>query len=169
MPLKLPTVLPITIITNMDEDKNTTPQPVDQPEMIEKETYLRLAADFENYRRRMMGELEDMAKFGSAKVVQSMLDVLDHLETAMTKAPDAVRAHTEWFAGLEQVQQQFTRTMEQWGVQRIHAIGKPFDPSTMEAVSMIPGEQSQAVASEVRAGYTMHGRVIRPTRVVVYE
>ena len=150
---------------NMTDEATTQPQ----PEMIEKETYMRLAADFENYRRRMESEVADIAKFGGARVVQEVVDVMDHLDAAVKHAPHGVRGEAEWFSGLEQVDRQFLEMMKKFGVRRIGTEGKPFDPVTMEAVSMVGGGPSQTVKEEVRAGYVMHERVIRPARVVVFE
>ncbi len=138
-----------------------------QPEMIEKEKYLRLAADFENYKRAMETQMADVARFGTARVVLEMLDVRDHLDQAIANAPPD--APPEWTKGLAQVGRQFHETMKKFGVQRIDAAGKPFDPATMEAVSMTDGGESHRVKEEVRAGYTLHDRVIRPARVIIYQ
>ena len=148
-----------------DEPKHQDEQ---QPETIPKEQYLRLAADLENYRRRMESELSDMAKFGATRVVESMVDVMDLLNAAIQHAPPEVQQQAEWFKGLENIDKQFIETMKKFGVQRIEAVGKPFDPTAMEAISMVEGGESQVVQSEVRAGYKMHDRVIRPSRVIIY-
>jgi molecular chaperone GrpE len=140
-----------------------------EPEMIEKEKYLRLAADFENYRKRMESELADMAKFASGKVVQDIVDVMDHLDAAVRHAPDSIRSDAEWFSGLEQVDKKFLDTMGKFGITRIVTVGETFDPMIMEAVSMAPGGESQKVKEEVRAGYMIHERVLRPARVIIYE
>lgn len=139
-----------------------------QPEvaMIEKEKYLRLAADFDNYRRRSEEEKADLARFGSRLVVSDMLDVLDHLEQAIGHFP--AEAPPEWLKGLQQVQRQFEAALQKAGAERITIEGG-FDPTTMEAISMVPGGESNMVKEEVRAGYTMHGKVIRPARVIVYQ
>ena len=135
--------------------------------MIEKEKYLRLAADFDNYRKRMESELADMAKFGSRLVITDILDVLDRLEHAIAHIPQDT--HPEWLKGLQQVQRQFEAVIQKAGAKRIITDGV-FDPTTMEAVQMVEGPgESHKVQSEVRAGYTMHDRVIRPARVIVYK
>jgi molecular chaperone GrpE len=138
-------------------------------EMIEKEKYLRLAADFDNYRKRMESELADTAKFGSSRVVQEMVDVMDHLDHAVRHAPPEVIASAEWFKGLRQTDKQFLETVKKFGITRIVTVGQRFDPVTMEAISMVPGGESQKVKEEIRSGYIMHERVIRPARVIIYE
>ncbi len=142
-------------------------EPTAQPEMIEKEKYLRLAADFDNYKRAMDQQMSEVAKFGSQAVVLRMVDVLDLLEQAIAHAPPDTSP--EWLTGLRQVGKQFGETMAGYGVKRIETASKQFDPATMEAVTMTEGGESQQVKEEVRAGYTMHDRVIRPARVIIYQ
>lgn len=142
-------------------------EPQTQPEVIEKERYLRLAADLENYKRATEQQMAEIAKFGASRVVLEMLDVLDLLEQAIAHAPPDTPS--EWLTGLRRVGKQFEETMGKYGVKRIEVAGKIFDPATMEAVSMTDGGESQKVKEEVRAGYTMHDRVIRPARVIIYQ
>lgn len=125
------------------------------PDMIEKEQYLRLAADFDNYRKRMEQELATTIAFGNQKILLEIADVLDVIDRAKMREYDV--------AGLlEQI-------IKKQGMIRIETIGKAFEPLTMEAVSMTEGGESQTVQSEVRAGYQIHDRVIRPARVIIYQ
>jgi molecular chaperone GrpE len=143
-----------------------------QPDMIEKEQYLRLAADFDNFRKQQVKLAADMTKFAGQAVITEMLALADMVDDALAHAPDAVKEQKEWFAGLEQVSKRFGEDMKRYGVHRIQTAGKPFNPASMEAVQEKPPdrpEQSGMVQSEVRSGYTMHERVIRPARVVVYQ
>ncbi|MCC6405180.1 MAG: nucleotide exchange factor GrpE [Candidatus Yanofskybacteria bacterium] len=154
-------------MTNDTTEHEHPPEPA--VETVPKEQYLRLAADFDNYRRRMEGELTEVAHFGATSVVREMVDVLDHVEQAIAHAPPIVREQSEWFAGFQQIGAQFLATMKKFGVERIATAAQPFDPATMEAVSMVADGPSHTVQSEVRAGYTLRGRVIRPARVVIYQ
>jgi len=115
----------------------------------------------------MEQQLTEVAKFGGQSVTLSMLDVLDHLDQAIAHAPPDTPP--EWFAGLRQGGEQFDETMRKLGVKRIETVGTTFDPATMEAVSMVPGGESHQVKEEVRAGYTLHERIIRPARVIIYQ
>lgn len=139
-----------------------------QPETIEKEKYLRLAADFENFRRQQSQLSADMAKFANQAVIAEMLELADMVDVAVAHAPPDVQKHTAWFGGLEQVGKRFHEDMKKYGVKRIETAGKQFDPATMEAVQTVPGGVSQQVESEVRSGYMMHERVLRPARVIIY-
>lgn len=123
--------------------------------MIEKEKYLRLAADFDNYRKRMDQEIKGAILFGNEKLLLEIADVLDAVDRAGTDQYDMRKL-------LEQI-------LKKHGMVRIETAGKAFDPMTMEAVSTSAGGESQTVQSEVRAGYTMNERVIRPARVIIYE
>jgi len=154
----------------MTDEPTTTDAPM--PEMIEKATFLRLAADFENYKRSMEQQLASAVQFAAQPVVLAMVAVMDHYDQAILHATDAVRSQTDWYRGLEHAGREFHETMKKFGVDRIASVGKAFDPALMEAVQMKPPdapEHSGTVESELQAGYTLHGRVIRPARVVVYQ
>lgn len=128
------------------------------------EKYLRLAADFENYRKRMHGEITQSIARGNEKILLEISDVLDAIERSKDGEYDMSIL-------LKQI-------LKKHGLIRIETSGKPFDPMTMEAVSMVEGqsEQNQQVQSEVRAGWMMAepaspagGRVIRPARVIIFH
>ncbi|MBP6886432.1 MAG: nucleotide exchange factor GrpE [Candidatus Pacebacteria bacterium] len=139
-----------------------------QSDTMPKEQYYRLAADFENYRKAMDQQLIEMSKFGIQRVVLKMVDVIDLMDHAMAHATEAVRQESEWFHGLEKIDEQFHETMKEYGVVRIDCVGKLFDPATMEAISQVPGGEPDTVQSELRAGYMLHDRVIRPARVILF-
>ena len=136
--------------------------------MIEKEKYLRLAADMDNLRKTQIHAAAEMAKWSAQAVVTDMLELSDLLDTALAHAPPEARDGA-WYAGLEQVSKQFLEKLKRYGVSKIEPVGKTFNPHTMEAVQMVAGGESHQVKEEVRAGYLMHERVIRPARVIIYE
>ena len=136
--------------------------------MIEKEKYLRLAADMDNLRKTQAHAAAEMAKWSAQAVVTDMLELSDLLDTALAQAPPEL-ASSPWFTGVQQVAKQFSEKLKRYGVARIETAGKTFDPTTMEAVQMVPGGESQQVKEVVRAGYQMHERVIRPARVIIYQ
>ena len=138
-------------------------------EMVAKEDYQRLAADFENYKKQQATMQEEMAKFSSMAVIIKMLDVLDSIEQAIEHAPESVTDNETWFEGLRGVQKSFVETIGKVGAERMSTQDMAFDPATMEAISSTAGGESNVVQSEQRAGWTMHGRVIRPARVIVFE
>ena len=92
-----------------------------------KDQLLRLAADFDNFKKRSRRELSDMAKVSREEVLRDLLPVFDNLERATAHASQAtdVKALTE---GIGMVVRQFTDTLGKLGIERIQAVGKPFDP-----------------------------------------
>ena len=136
--------------------------------MIEKEKYLRLAADMDNLRKAQAQASAEMAKWSAQAVITDMLELSDLLDTALAQAPPEL-ADSPWYTGVQQVAKQFHEKMKRYGVSRIETSGKAFDPHAMEAVQMVPGGESHTVKGEVRAGYQMHERVIRPARVIIYS
>jgi molecular chaperone GrpE len=131
------------------------------------ERYLRLAADFENFRRRKNQELVDRSRYASEDAAKALLPVLDNLRRAVTHA--AENGSPELVGGLELVVREFEAALDRLGVAPIDALGQPFDPSLHEAIG---GEESDSVdvdtvATEVQRGYRLHDRVLRPALVRV--
>jgi molecular chaperone GrpE len=132
------------------------------------ERYLRLAADFENFRRRKNQELADRSRYASEDAAVALLPVLDNLRRAVAHAAEAGTA--EFFvAGLELVVREFEAALQKLGVTPIESEGRPFDPSLHEAIG---GHESESVdvdtvVDEVQRGYRLHDRVLRPALVRV--
>ena len=141
----------------------------EEQKTVPREDFLRLAADFENFKKEQNTFREEMVRFASLNVVTKMLDVLDLIDQAMDQAPKAVTEQKDWYEGLEGVRKAFLDTLAKAGAERIETEDKAFDPATMEAVGTAPGGESNTVQSQQRAGWTMHGRVIRPARVIVFQ
>jgi molecular chaperone GrpE len=137
------------------------------PELKEKEArYLYLYADFENFKKRAAKERTDLIKFGWEPVARDLLEVLDNLDRAVQHIPPGTDKNLT--TGLQMVMQQFRATLEKQGVQKIEALGKPFDPNFHEAVASQPSDEpADQVIQEQQAGYTLHGRLLRPSQVVV--
>jgi molecular chaperone GrpE len=128
--------------------------------------YLYLYAEFENFKKRAIKERSDLMKFGWETQARELLQVIDNLERALTHMP----ASTDKVLvdGLNMVIHQFRATLQKQGVERVESLDKPFDPNLHEAVAQ---EQSDAPAGTIlkehQGGYTLHGRLLRPSRVVV--
>lgn len=130
------------------------------------ERYLRLAADFENFRRRKNQEVADRSRYASEDAARALLPVLDNLRRAVAHAADDGTAE-RFVSGLELVVREFEAALEKLGVQPIEAVGQPFDPSLHEAIG---GEESadvdvDTVVDEVQRGYRLHDRLLRPSLV----
>jgi molecular chaperone GrpE len=128
--------------------------------------YLYLYAEFENYKKRSFKELQDARKFGWENVGRDLLQVLDNLERAMAHTP--VGTDKNLVVGLQMVIQQFKSTLQRNGVEEIQTVGKAFDPNLAEAVGQEPSDlPSGTVTQEQLKGYMLHGRLLRPARVMV--
>jgi molecular chaperone GrpE len=126
----------------------------------------RVTAEFDNYRKRTERDrMENVLRAGQ-RVIESLLPTLDSLEAAI--AIDATTdAEAKMIEGMKSTHAQLLETLKRDGFAPIEAVGAAFDPALHEAVSVIPGEGNQVVDQEVRKGYVMGGRVIRPSLVVV--
>jgi len=143
-----------------------------EAQVREKEQkYLYLYAEFENFKKRVIKERQDLMKFGWENVARELLEVVDNLERALEHMPKTETAKT-LEQGLHMVLNQFRAALEKQGVQRIETVSetgsKDFDPNLHEAVAHVPSElpEGKIVREETR-GYTLHGRLLRPARVVI--
>lgn len=128
----------------------------------------RAEADLVNYRKGEVQRIQDLLKFGSESVVKEFVDVIDNFDIALKHAP--LDTPDSWLEGLKQVSKQFLEVLKRHGVEKIESIGKPFDPHLHEVIETAPGEgESHVVLEELRAGYTMHEKVIRPARVKISQ
>ncbi len=127
---------------------------------------LRTAADFDNYRKRVARERDELTRFARESVISALLPALDNLERAL----DHSAAGTPLHEGLLQVQKQFARTLGEFGlVEIIVAPGTQFDANVHEAVSHIESatQPDGAVIEQVQSAYKLGDRLLRPARVVV--
>lgn len=125
-----------------------------------------MQADFENFRKRVDRQIEEIKRHSSERIVLSLLDVVDELEMAInnTKSSASVDVLTK---GVEMTLKKLRRILSGEGVSPIECLGKPFDPSMHEVASVVDGESDGMVVEEVRKGYIMGGRVIRPSAVKI--
>jgi molecular chaperone GrpE len=131
------------------------------------ERYLRLAADFENFKRRKNQELADRSRYASDEAARALLPVLDNLQRAVSHAGES--SPDDLVNGLGLVVREFENALGKLGVTPIDALGQPFDPAVHEAIG---GEESDSVdvdtvGAELQRGYRLHDRVLRPTLVRV--
>jgi molecular chaperone GrpE len=126
----------------------------------------RVAAEFDNYRKRIERDQAENVVRASQRLVELLLPALDSFDAAI--ATDAqTDTEAKMLEGMTGTRSQLTDALVHEGVEPIDAVGHAFDPALHEAVSVIPGEGEQIVQQELRRGYTMRGRVIRPSLVVV--
>jgi molecular chaperone GrpE len=129
---------------------------------------LRLHAEFENYRKRMARERSEFVKFANEALILEFLPVLDSLERALATARSAAEAQAV-AEGLEIILRLFQTTLEKVGVKVIEALEREFDPNLHQAVAQVesPDGRDNIVVEEVRKGYLLEGRLLRPSMVKV--
>ena len=126
----------------------------------------RVTAEFDNYRKRTDRDRAENLRLAGQRVVESMLPALDSFDAAMTIEAKTEKEET-MLAGIRNTHGLVLEALGQNGLESIESVGTPFDPALHEAVSVLPGEGKPVVDQEVRKGYTMSGRVIRPSLVIV--
>jgi molecular chaperone GrpE len=156
---------------DLDADASTGAEPESaEPEEIDDRDarYLRLAADFENFKRRKAQEIADVRRYESEDAALGLLPVLDNLRRAVDHASEA-GAEEFFVSGLELVVREFETALERLGVVPVPAVGERFDPAIHEAIA---GEESDdvvedTVVAELVPGYRLHDRLLRPAIVRV--
>lgn len=129
--------------------------------------YMRLYAEFDNYKKRVNKDKEELVKYGNESLLYELLPVIDSLELALKHAQEESQAGI--VQGVEMTLKELQRTLEKFGVSRIGAAGKKFDPSIHHAMTQIEREdlEEKMVAEELRTGYLFRDKVLRPSLVSV--
>jgi molecular chaperone GrpE len=129
---------------------------------------MRVAADFENYKRRTTREREDLIKFAGQQIVTNLLDVIDNIERAIQNEikPEEFPNFVE---GVKMIHKQFLDVLQKAGVSVIEAVGQPFNPEYHEAIMSESTNDypDETVVAEFQKGYQMNGRVLRASMVKV--
>jgi molecular chaperone GrpE len=147
---------------------------VGQIEKLEQENkelsdrLLRTMAEFDNYRKRVAREKDDLLKYGAEKMALDILPVADNFERALEQAKTAANAAAV-IEGVEMIYKQFIATLEKFNIKPFDSIGQTFDPEKHEAMAQQENEQYAAntVMAEFQKGYFLNGKLLRPARVVV--
>jgi molecular chaperone GrpE len=128
----------------------------------------RLKAEFDNYRKRVLREQTRAVELAAEPLVVRLLEVVDEFELALTASEQFTESH-RFVQGVEMVYAKLMEILRSSGVERIEALGKPFDPERHEALLQVEGEGQgdPYVIDVLRTGYTLKGRVIRPAGVKV--
>lgn len=134
----------------------------------------RLQADFQNYKKRVAREKQNIYKYASEDLIVKLLPILDNFERAMDstkskKDKEGEKEFKSFIQGVDMILKQFKQVLEEEGVKEIQAVGEKFDPNYHEAVEQVADEryQSDTIISVVRKGYIYKDKVIRPSLVKV--
>jgi molecular chaperone GrpE len=133
-----------------------------------QDKHLRLAAEFENYKRLAQRDQRELSRFANEQILKELLPVVDNLERAIKSAKASHNTDT-LIQGVELTLKQFLESLSKFGVRPITSAGQPFDPSRHEAVSRIESGDvpENTVVEEYQKGYLLHERVLRPAMVAV--
>ncbi len=137
----------------------------------QKDKYLRLSAEFDNYRKRTMKEKAELIKNGGEKAISAILPILDDLERAlenMQKSDDIKAIHE----GIDLIYQKFLKNLNQEGLEKMNPVGEAFDTDYHEAVALVPAPeegQKGKILDCVQTGYKLNDKVIRHAKVVVAQ
>jgi molecular chaperone GrpE len=133
----------------------------------EKDKYLRLYAEFDNYKKRVARDREELIKYGNESLLYELLPVIDNLEMAMKHASNDTSAGLA--QGVEITLKEFLRVIDKFGLSLIGASGKMFDPSLHHAMTQVERDDidENMVVEEFRKGYMFREKVLRPALVAV--
>ncbi len=141
------------------------------------EKYLRLYAEFDNFRRRTQKEKADLIKYGGEEIILSILPIMDDMERALAHHKDAKDSahkgsdkHTSLHEGLDLIYQKLKSTLTAKGITTMEPKGEVFDPEFHDAITNFPAtseDMKGKVAEVVEKGYLLNGKVIRHAKVVV--
>ena len=144
---------------------------VDQQLAAQRDKYLRLAAEFDNYRRRTMKERLEAGARGQAELVGKMLEAIDDLGRFADIDPASTDAMT-LHKGIEMIEQKLLKLLGSAGLEVINPVDQSFDPNLHEAISTEPAlssEDDHTVARVFQPGYRFNGQLLRPARVAVKQ
>jgi len=125
-----------------------------------------LAAEFDNFRKRVAREREAQSAFGNERLLQAILPFLDNLERAIGQQGASVES---LLSGVRMTYDLFLAELRKFGLEQLSAEGQAFDPVLHEAIASVPwgGKPEGTVLAEARKGYLLHGRLLRPAQVTV--
>lgn len=131
--------------------------------------FLRISAEFENYKKRKSREATDFRKYANEALIKELLPVVDNLERALETSGDHEDAVACILEGVKMTLKEIFKVFDKFAVKAVDAVGNPFDPTYHQAMMQEASEEhpDNTVIRELQKGYTMHERLLRPAMVVV--
>jgi molecular chaperone GrpE len=146
-------------------------EPAERQQTEQRDKYLRLAAEYDNFRKRTAKERQEAQQRGQAELLKALIDPLDDLGRFAHVDPASTDPRTI-VEGMSMVEKKLLKTLSGFGLEVINPVGQPFDPALHEAVMTEPAEspeEDHKVARVFQPGYTFNGQLLRPARVVVKQ
>ena len=131
-----------------------------------KDRYARLLADFDNYRKRVARDREELAQFAAKDILKDLLSTVDNLALALEKAENK---EDPFVQGVKLAYDGFLKALADHGATPLDSVGEPFDTNFHDALAQLPSEEVEEghVMSEVKRGWMLHGKLLRAAQVVV--
>jgi molecular chaperone GrpE len=131
-----------------------------------KDMYARMLADFDNYRKRVSRDREELVKFAASETVKDMLGTADNLALAIAQAKDP---EDPFVKGVKLAYDGFLKALKDHGAEPFESIGEELDPNRHEAIATLPSEDVEEgkISTEVKKGWMLNGRLLRAAQVVV--
>lgn len=164
---------PETSETPENPESQETPESPDNPEVPEtpagpdwKDQYARTLADFDNYRKRVARDREELAQFAAKDILKDLLPTVDNLALALEKAENK---DDPFVQGVKLAYDGFLKALADHGATPIDSVGEPFDANYHEALAQLPSPDVEEgiVMNEVKRGWLLHGKLLRAAQVVV--
>ena len=142
---------------------------VEQESKESYDRFLRVSAEFENYKKRAAREMNDFRKFANESFVKAMLPVVDNLDRAIESSSNDDHSNSSVVEGVNMTLKEILKIFEQFGVKPFQSLGKTFDPALHQAVMQEESDDhpEKTILNELEKGYMMHDRLLRPAMVVV--
>ncbi len=137
-----------------------------------KETYdrfLRVSAEFENYKKRSAREMSDFKKFANESLTKELLLIVDSMERAINSSKDEGTSNNGLVEGINITLKELLKILKKFGVKQVESLGKPFDPNFHQAVMQEKTDEhpNNTVINELQKGYIINERLLRPAMVAV--
>jgi molecular chaperone GrpE len=132
------------------------------------ERYMRVQADYDNFRRRSRLEKEDFAKYASLKLIEQLLPIVDNFERALAASQQA-KDYDALIKGIEMTAKQLDQVLESEGLKSIESVNQPFNPEFHQAIMQVESDDHEEgiILEEIQKGYMLKDKVIRPAIVKV--
>jgi molecular chaperone GrpE len=150
------------------KDLNKKLEEVEKEKNELSDRLLRTMAEFDNYRKRVAREKEDLIKYGNEKFAFDLLSVMDNFEKSLEQAKTSQEVEPV-IEGIEMILKQFVSAMEKYHVKPFESVGEPFDPERHEAMAQQEHDEYEenTVIEEYQKGYCLKEKLLRPARVIV--
>jgi molecular chaperone GrpE len=149
-------------LTDLDEAKKEALENYDR--------YLRISAEFDNYKKRVQKDRSDLINYGNERLIKELLPIIDSMERALNHVSNSedIDAFVE---GLKLIYEQLLVSLKKHGVESIESIGQEFDPNFHEAMMKVESDKldDNKVVEEFEKGYLLNGRLLRPSKVSIAQ